>query len=49
MLHQPDYRQRYAANLRRKLPRIPFVSATLPTCHPEAPSFGAEGLPTDNT
>ena len=23
----PEYRQRYAANLRRKLPRIPFVSA----------------------
>jgi predicted helicase len=32
ILHHPDYRQRYAANLRRELPRIPFVSA----CHPEA-------------
>ncbi len=45
VLHHPDYRQRYAANLRRELPRIPFVGscATLSTCHPEAPSFGAEG------
>jgi len=31
VLHHPEYRQRYAANLRRELPRIPFVSA----CHPE--------------
>src|SRR6266704_7200681 len=28
VLHHPDYRQRYSANLRRELPRIPFVSAT---------------------
>jgi len=28
VLHHPEYRQRYAANLRRELPRIPFVSAT---------------------
>jgi predicted helicase len=28
VLHHPDYRQRYAANLRRELPRIPFVGAT---------------------
>lgn len=27
ILHHPDYRQRYAANLRRELPRIPFVGA----------------------
>ena len=27
ILHHPDYRQRYAANLRRELRRIPFVSA----------------------
>jgi predicted helicase len=27
------YRQRYAANLRRELPRIPFATPT--TCHPE--------------
>jgi predicted helicase len=32
VLHHPEYRGRYAANLRRELPRIPFVSA----CHPEA-------------
>ena len=28
ILHHPDYRQRYAANLRRELPRIPFAGAT---------------------
>ena len=27
VLHHPEYRQRYNANLRRELPRIPFVSA----------------------
>ena len=27
MLHAPDYRERYAANLRRELPRIPIVAA----------------------
>ncbi|HET7207094.1 MAG TPA: type ISP restriction/modification enzyme [Terriglobales bacterium] len=27
VLHHPEYRQRYAANLRRELPRIPFVAA----------------------
>jgi predicted helicase len=32
VLHHPEYRERYAADLRRELPRIPFVSA----CHPEA-------------
>ena len=32
VLHHPQYRERYAANLRRELPRIPFVrSAGLPT------------------
>ena len=25
LLHHPDYRETYAANLRRELPRIPFV------------------------
>ena len=25
MLHHPEYRERYAANLKRELPRIPFV------------------------
>ena len=28
VLHHPDYRQRYAANLRRELPRIPFASVS---------------------
>ena len=27
VLHHPEYRARYAANLRRELPRIPFVAA----------------------
>lgn len=27
VLHHPEYRERYAANLRRELPRIPFVGA----------------------
>jgi predicted helicase len=27
ILHHPEYRNRYAANLRRELPRIPFASA----------------------
>jgi predicted helicase len=27
VLHHPQYRERYAANLRRELPRIPFVGA----------------------
>ncbi len=27
VLHHPTYRERYAANLRRELPRIPFVKA----------------------
>src|ERR1019366_9488206 len=32
VLHHPQYRERYAANLRRELPRIPLVrSAGLPT------------------
>jgi predicted helicase len=38
VLHHPEYRQRYAANLRRELPRIPFVSA----CHPEAAESSAQ-------
>jgi len=28
VLHHPEYRERYAANLRRELPRIPFVGAS---------------------
>ncbi len=31
VLHHPEYRERYAANLRRELPRIPFVSASSST------------------
>ena len=29
VLHHPEYRERYAANLKRELPRIPFVAASL--------------------
>lgn len=28
VLHHPEYRERYAANLRRELPRIPFAAAS---------------------
>ena len=28
VLHHPEYRERYAANLRRELPRVPMVGAT---------------------
>ena len=38
VLHHPEYRERYAANLRRELPRIPFVSAIADStisCHSE--------------
>jgi len=28
VLHHPEYRERYAANLRRELPRVPFVGAS---------------------
>ncbi len=31
VLHHPEYRERYAANLRRELPRIPFVGASTTT------------------
>jgi len=27
LLHHPEYRERYAAKLKRELPRIPFVAA----------------------
>jgi predicted helicase len=30
VLHHPEYHQRYAANLKRELPRIPLVSAPVP-------------------
>jgi predicted helicase len=45
VLHHPEYRERYAANLRRELPRIPFASATnqLNGCHSEpGPKPGEE-------
>ncbi len=43
-LHDPEYRERYAANLRRELPRIPFVSSARPSnpCHSEPASAGEE-------
>jgi predicted helicase len=34
VLHHPEYRERYAANLRRELPRIPFATSTT-ACHPD--------------
>jgi predicted helicase len=33
VLHHPEYHERYAANLRRELPRIPFVAASNSTGH----------------
>ena len=39
VLHHPEYRARYAANLKRELPRIPFVGGTAdPSAPPEAGS-----------
>jgi hypothetical protein len=35
-LHHPEYRERYAANLRRELPHILFAA-----CHPEAAESSA--------
>jgi Type ISP C-terminal specificity domain len=40
VLHHSDYRERYAANFSRKLPRIPFAS--LIQCHPEAAESAAK-------
>jgi hypothetical protein len=43
VLHHPEYRERYAANLRRELPRIPFVNAiAFDNCHSEPASAGEE-------
>jgi predicted helicase len=33
VLHHPEYRARYAANLRRELPRIPFIAKEAKTFH----------------
>jgi hypothetical protein len=38
VLHHPEYRERYAANLRRELPRIPFVAASASTLSSRAKS-----------
>jgi hypothetical protein len=43
VLHHPEYRERYAANLRRELPRIPFVGGTAD------PSARAEALGRDDS
>ena len=40
ILHHPDYRQRYAANLRRELPRIPFVGKGAEALDKPAPDAG---------
>jgi len=46
VLHHPQYRERYAANLRRELPRIPFATST--PCHPEAAESPAKpGTPNE--
>jgi len=37
VLHHPEYRERYAANLKRELPRIPFLTAG-PSTPPDAGS-----------
>ena len=43
VLYHPEYRERYAANLRRELPRIPFANATtLNNCHSEPANAGEE-------
>jgi predicted helicase len=51
VLHHPEYRARYAANLKRELPRIPFLAANVsghdfsradqPTSHHAASAAGA--------
>ena len=40
VLHHPEYRERYAANLRRELPRIPFASS-IPTLSSRAEQAGS--------
>jgi predicted helicase len=45
VLHHPEYRERYAANLRRELPRIPFASAST---SPELSSRAQQDRPKDD-
>jgi predicted helicase len=50
VLHHPEYRERYAANLKRELPRIPFVSATAdPSTLPPKGRVGNEVSPEGET
>jgi hypothetical protein len=42
VLHHPEYRERYTANLRPELPRILFASATPNVCHSEPANAGEE-------
>ena len=51
VLHHPEYRTRYAANLKRELPRIPFVQSPVASCQsPERadPSLRADALARDD-
>ena len=42
VLHHPEYRERYAANLRRELPRIPFASVSpVPSAVKDFEAFSA--------
>ena len=46
VLHHPEYRERYAANLRRELPRIPFVgSDATPKPESSSPVGAADNSP----
>jgi len=45
LLHHPEYRERYAANLRRELPRIPFVGAERTGEDPSVASLSQGRLP----
>jgi len=50
VLHHPEYHERYAANLRRELPRIPLVGVTPPhDCHSEPASAGEESAVSPGT
>jgi predicted helicase len=46
VLHHPEYRERYAANLRRELPRIPFVGNDVtPSSASSSPGGAADNSP----